>query len=143
MSSNDIISDSTNGFLKTGIIIFNIPGEASDKNLIMPSGLHWLRASYDGDVRGINQIISLQTQAVTAVFVDQNNDSSHYSTALANGSISKLLVQDASIKKITQPFSSFGGQIFTCPVDIKVKHAHRRLKAGNFSSAASCGPFKT
>ncbi len=111
LSSNDIISDSTNGFLKTGIIIFNIPGEASDKNLIMPSGLHWLRASYDGDVRGINQIISLQTQAVTAVFVDQNNDSSHYSTALANGSISKLLVQDASIKKITQPFSSFGGQI--------------------------------
>lgn len=142
LSSNDIISDSTNGFLKTGIIVFNIPKEASNKNLIMPSALNWLRASFDGDVRGINQIIGLQTQAVTAVFVDQDNDPSHYSTALANGSISKLLVQDASIKKITQPFSSFGGQMseqgmnfpvpFYTRVSERLRHKNRGITIWDF-----------
>jgi hypothetical protein len=108
---NDIISDSTNGFLKTGIIIFNIPKEATDKNLIMPAGMHWLRASFDGDVRGLNLVIGLFTHALTAVFTDQENDTAHYQDALPKGSISKLLVQDANIKKITQPFASFGGQM--------------------------------
>jgi hypothetical protein len=108
---NDIISDSTNGFLKTGIIIFNFQKEASDSNLIMPQGMHWLRASYDGDVRGVNQLIGLHSQAIAAVFVDQQNDLSHYGEALQNGSISKLLIQDANIKKITQPFASFDGQM--------------------------------
>ncbi len=134
---NDIISDSTNGFIKTGIIIFNIPKEATDKNLIMPAGMHWLRASFDGDVRGLNLAIGLFTQAVTAVFTDQENDPAHYQDALPKGSITKLLVQDANIKKITQPFASFGGQMpeagmnyptpFYTRVSERLRHKNRAI----------------
>ncbi|MBE0638624.1 MAG: hypothetical protein IH598_08890 [Bacteroidales bacterium] len=106
----NIISDSTHGLLRTGIILFNIPKEAVSANPSMPLKLHWLCASYDGDVRGINKMIGLYPQAISAVFNDQGNDSSHYDNPLKAETISKLLVQDSSIKKITQPFASFGGQ---------------------------------
>lgn len=108
--AGEIVSDSTNGLRKTGIIIFNIPKEAVSLNLAMPEGLHWLCAAYDGDVRGLNKMIGLYTQAVTAVFLDQGNDPSHYNDALKAESITKLLVQDASVKKIIQPFASFGSK---------------------------------
>jgi hypothetical protein len=106
----DIVSDSTNGLRKTGIIIFNIPKEAVSLNRAMPEGLHWLCATYDGDIRGLNKMIGLYTQAVTTVFLDQGNDPSHYDDALKAESITKLMVQDASVKKIIQPFASFGSK---------------------------------
>lgn len=109
-NAGDIVSDSTNGLRKTGIIIFNFPKEASSLNRAMPEGLYWLCASYDGDVRGLNKMIGLYTQAVTAVFADQGNDPSHYDNPLKAESITKLLIQDSSVKKIIQPFASFGGQ---------------------------------
>lgn len=109
--ANQIISDTTNGFLKTGIIIFEIPGEATNLNKAFSGEIHWLRASYDGETSGLNRLIAVYTQAVEVVFSDQGNDPVHYSESLPDGSIGKLLVQDAAIKKINQPFASFGGQM--------------------------------
>lgn len=106
----DIVSDSTMGFLKTGVIIFNLPGNEANNNPSMPPGVHWICASCDSDVRGINRFIAVHTQAVTAVFSDNNNDPAHYDEPLKAGTISKLLQQEAAVKKVNQPFSSFGGQ---------------------------------
>lgn len=106
----DIVSDSTMGFLKTGVIIFNLPEDAVENNPSMPTGVHWICAVCDTDVRGINRLIAVHTQAVTAVFSDNNNDPAHYDEPLKAGTISKLLQQEAAVKKVKQPFSSFGGQ---------------------------------
>ncbi len=106
-----IVSDATNNFLKTGIIIFDFPTGAVRNNPAMPAGMHWLCAACNGDVRGINQMIALYAQALTAVFADQGNDPSHYATPLTHESITKLLNQEPAVKKIAQPFSSFGGRM--------------------------------
>jgi len=40
-----LLSDSTHGFLETGIVTLEIPPEIGNDNTIMPSGLFWLRVS--------------------------------------------------------------------------------------------------
>lgn len=108
---NEIISDTTHHLLKTGVIIFNIPQEAADSNTKMPAGMHWLCGAFSGDVRGINRLIAIFAQAITAVLDDQGNDPSHYAAPLRNGSITKLLSNIPEVKKIEQPFSSFGAKM--------------------------------
>jgi hypothetical protein len=76
----------------------------------MPSGLHWIRADMAANTAGINKLISIDTQAVEAVFRDTGNDPGHLLQPLASGRISKLAEPRAEVKKITQPFASFGGR---------------------------------
>ncbi len=108
---NEIISDTTNHLLKTGIIIFNIPTEAVNTNRSMPAAMHWLCGAFSGDVRGVNRLIAIFPQAITAVLDDQGNDPSHYAAPLKNGTIARLVNNMPEIKKIEQPFSSFGGKM--------------------------------
>ena len=49
-------------------------------------------------------------QAATATFVDQGNDPDFLATPLPAGTIAKLKAADPAIKKIVQPYTSFGGQ---------------------------------
>lgn len=108
---NEIISDTTHHLLKTGIIIFNIPQQAADTNKMMPDGMHWLCGAFSGDVRGINRLVAIFTQAITAVLDDRGNDPSHYAAPLPDGSITRLVNNLPEIKKIVQPFSSFGAKM--------------------------------
>jgi hypothetical protein len=62
--------------------------------------------------KSVCETIGIYTQAVQATFViDPANDTSRLSDPLEAGSISKLQVADANIKQVTQPGSSFDGQV--------------------------------
>ena len=129
----NILSDSTKGLLTTGVILFDIPQKATKTNTLMPGGLHWLKATVEKSSEGIPHLIDIRSQAAKAVFSDDNNDPGFVATPLKEKTISKLKVSDSAIKKISQPFSSFGGKVaeksadFYTRVSERLRHKNRAV----------------
>ncbi|MDJ0697431.1 hypothetical protein, partial [Mastigocoleus sp. MO_188.B34] len=107
-----IVSDNTNGLIASGIINLPIPQEISkDKTTILDPNFYWIKASVKSRSPAICRIIGVHTQATRVTFVDANNDPNHLATPLESGTIAKLAVPTAAIKKIEQPYNSFGGKV--------------------------------
>ena len=110
--SDRIVSDSTNGLIASGIINLAIPDNIrKDKTTILDPNLYWIKASVGSRSRAICQIIGVHTQAAQVTFVDVGNDPNHLATPLPSGTIAKLAVPTAAIKKIKQPYNSFDGKV--------------------------------
>lgn len=110
--SDRIVSDFTNGLISSGIINLGIPEDISkDKTTILDPSLHWLKVSVQARSRAICQIIGVHTQAARVTFTDVGNDPNYLATPLPSGTIAKLAVSTAAIKKIEQPYNSFGGKV--------------------------------
>ncbi len=103
-------SDNTLQLVQSGIISFAIPAEATTTNTILPAGYIWLRASVTEAAEAVCDLISVDAQASVATFVNNENADDFLNTALPAGTVAKLKIPDASVKKITQPYSSFGGR---------------------------------
>ena len=103
-------SDNTLQLVQSGIISFAIPDEATTTNTILPSGYIWLRAAVTEAAEAVCDLISVDAQAAVATFVNAENADDFLNTALPAGTVAKLKIPDASVKKITQPYSSFGGR---------------------------------
>lgn len=110
LTPREIRRDATLGFLQSGMITFSLPGEMTDKNSVMPEGLHWLRVKVSDHTRALNHLISIQAQAGRAVYRETGAPGDHLSTALPPASIGKFLVRDKAVKSVSQPFASFGGR---------------------------------
>ncbi|HAQ20929.1 MAG TPA: phage baseplate protein [Prolixibacteraceae bacterium] len=109
LTSDYMISNQTDNFLKSGIVKFSIPPEATKDNTLLPSGLIWLRARMNKNFDIVCKIIDIRAQAVLAQFNDQGNELSHLKNGLPANTISKLIERIQSVKSVTQPFNSFGG----------------------------------
>ena len=132
-NDQNILSDSTKGLITTGVILFDIPSTASKNNNILTNGMYWLRASAEIDSGGIPQLIDVKCQAVKVEFKDKNNDPDYLAKPLPEKTISKMVVADSSVKKIEQPFTSFGGKIkeesneFYTRVSERLRHKNRAI----------------
>ncbi len=104
------IDDKTDNLSGSGIVGIAVPDDADTEHDLLPSGLHWLRMAVVSDADALNSLISIESQAASATFLDQNNAADFLETPLAAGTISKLKISDGSIKKIEQPGESFGGR---------------------------------
>lgn len=103
-------SDNTLQLVQSGIISFAIPEEATTANTILPTGYIWLRAAVTEAAEAVCDLISVDAQASVATFINNENADDFLNAALPAGTIAKLRIPDASVKKITQPYSSFGGR---------------------------------
>ena len=129
----DILSDSTNGLLDSGILHLTLPEDATQDNHLLPAGLHWLRAVVKEGAAAIPDAIALRAQAAIATFVDRDNDPEHLSAPLAARSINALVERDAAIAAVEQPYSSFGGRraeidrAFYTRVSERLRHKQRAI----------------
>jgi hypothetical protein len=127
------VSDATDNLVKSGIITFSFPKGANSTNTLLSSGYHWIRAHVESDTDGVSHAIAVLAQAARAVFKDQNNDFKILSTPLEAGSIKGLVVKDAAIKKVSQPFNSFAGrsaeedETFYTRVSERLRHKERAI----------------
>jgi hypothetical protein len=104
------IDDKSNNLTGSGVIGIAVPEDADTAHTLLPSGLHWFRMSAASDSDALNDIVLVAAQAATATFIDHDNDPDFLATPLPAGTISKLKVADQAIKKISQPYPSFGGK---------------------------------
>jgi len=109
LESQHLLGNETDNFLKTGIVTISLPENISSQNTLFPEGLLWIKVKSPKTFDAVCKIIAIHTQVIKAVLNDQNNDLSHLETGLPSGTISKLIRRDAFVKKIEQPYNSFGG----------------------------------
>lgn len=127
------LEDRTAQLLNSGIMTFAIPGDASDNGTLMPVGMHWLRASVASSPDAVCRLRMVAAQAFQATFADKGNDPAFSTGQLPAGSISALYQPVAAVKKITQPFETFGGrgreesESFYTRVSERLRHKDRAI----------------
>jgi hypothetical protein len=121
----EILLDTTNELIASGIVQFAVPKRATNAATIMPGGLHWLRATVRRQSAAIPRTIGVLPQALQASFRDNGNDPRHLEHPLPAGTITKLIDRDASIKSVSQPFSSFGGRMAERDASFRIRVAER------------------
>lgn len=104
-----IIADDTNTFLGSGVVRFVVPEDMTDKHTAMPATLRWLRVGIGTSYLAYPKLYAVFTNAVKAVFFDQANDLAHLASPVKEGTITKLVTSRAEIRKVDQPYPSFGG----------------------------------
>lgn len=108
----ELLNDETEHLTTTGIVKIAMPENMTSSNTVMPSGLHWIRASIRSNSRAASETTGIHTQAVQATFTNSiANDKLRLNKPIDAEQISKLEVADASIRQVKQPYETFGGQV--------------------------------
>ncbi len=127
------IVDNTNDLTQSGIIKFSISDLASSENTLMTDQLHWLRGIVVEKTIAVCKIIDVVAQATKVQFTDYNGIENYFKNTLPANSISKSVISDSSIKKIAQPYASFGGRVkesddhFYVRVSERLRHKNRAI----------------
>lgn len=107
----ELLNDDTNGLTSSGIIKFSMPAGMSSENSVMPGGLYWIKAAIPCKSKSVAEIVGIYTQAVKASFTNEvANDKLRLDQPLEAGAVAKLKAADANVKKVFQPYDSFGGR---------------------------------
>jgi hypothetical protein len=107
----EVTDDATEELTTSGIIKFALPENMTNDNTILPKDLHWIKASIPRNSQSVSETIGIHTQAIQVVFTNEkDNDKLRLGTPLPAGSVAKLKEADANIKKVEQPYDSFGGK---------------------------------
>jgi hypothetical protein len=108
----EVLDDATDGLTTSGIIKFALPANMTRDNTILPRDLHWIRVSIPKNSRTVSETIAVYTQAIRATFTnDAVNDKLRLGQPLVSGSISRLNEANANLKKLVQPYDTFGGRV--------------------------------
>jgi hypothetical protein len=123
-SENDV-ADHTNSLIQSGIISFAIPRDASNTNTLLPAGMYWIRAAVASNSDAVCRLLKVAAQALEVTFVNKDNDPAFPSKVLPADQITKLDRPDVAVKKITQPFATFGGQGVEAPTEFYTRISER------------------
>ena len=136
LDKGNVLSDTTNGLLNSGIITFSLP--SAKPSTLLPSDLFWIRAAIAMNSSGFADTVDVRAQAVSATFVDHGNAPDHLSQPLAPGSITKLVSPLPEVKAIHQPYSSTNGkaqeqaeQFYTRSSE-RLRHKNRTLTSWDY-----------
>jgi len=110
LQKDEILKNESNNLLKSGIFTFVLPAEATDNNTLLPAGKHWLRLQHQKSYDSVCKLVGVHAQAVRAQFQNKGNSLEHLIDALPAKSMAKLVVRLADIKKVAQPYATFGGR---------------------------------
>ncbi|UXH79419.1 hypothetical protein [Roseateles amylovorans] len=69
LAPSRVLSDSTHGFLTSGIVTLDLPRDLDRHNTVMPGGLYWLRVSADGGFEGFASLCNVRAQGLSVVRV--------------------------------------------------------------------------
>ncbi|PWJ57475.1 hypothetical protein CLV98_107183 [Dyadobacter jejuensis] len=142
LPGSHIISDDTFGLQTTGIVLLDIPSDATNNNTLLTTGLHWLCVSVDADSHRLPYLIGIMAQAVKATFKNQGNSDLHFQTPMPESSVTKIIDKPAEIKKVEQPFESFGaipsevGKAFWMRSSERIRHKDRAISAYDYEKLA-------
>jgi len=131
--SPNTVEDNTDGLITSGIITFAVPRDASDDNTLLPAGMHWIRAAVSSNPDAVCRLRMVAAQALKVTFTDKGNDPVFSAKVLPKSTISKLAQPAAAVKKIIQPFPSYGGRgkeeskAFYTRVSERLRHKDRAV----------------
>ena len=107
LAAAQVLGDSTDGFLTSGIVRLDIPGAIDRNNTVMPAHLYWLRLSADADFDAFAGLYSVRAQALSAVRSAASPMPLEY-TVLPAGSVTGPAASIPGLARVTQVGNSFG-----------------------------------
>jgi hypothetical protein len=114
----ELLSDKTEQMTRSGIVKIALPEDISNKgNTLMPptdEGHHlfWLKVSAPHAVAGVADLVGVHAQAASTTYKPlDGSDRDRVAKTLEPEQIGKTLEPDFGIKKIQQPYKSFGGRV--------------------------------
>jgi hypothetical protein len=132
------VEDPTDELLTSGIVTLAVPRDATSQNTLLASGMHWIRVAAAERTDAVNRLVAVMAQALDATFADAGNDPLYSATPLPAGTITKLAQPDAAVKKVTQPFATFGGSgaelptAFYARISERLRHKDRAITLWDF-----------
>ncbi|MBI3525619.1 MAG: hypothetical protein HY066_14055 [Betaproteobacteria bacterium] len=135
LNKSQVISDTTNGFLSSGIVTLDIPPDIDKGNTILPGDLFWIRVSVnDSLMHTLCSLYGVHAQALKVSWKRQEGNSlSHLAEKLPAGSIREARFSLTGISEIRQIMSSFGGlppesdRQRTIRISERLKHKNRAI----------------
>lgn len=138
LDAANLVLDTTNGLLRSGIVRILIPDAATTTNTLLPAGRVWLQAGVASDVDAVGKLVGVTANAIEVRFADGGNDPAHLAAPQPAGTIAKLVGGLAPIKSVTQPFASFGGApreadgAFRTRVSERLRHKNRCISPWDY-----------
>lgn len=134
ISRGDILEDRTQGFQVPGLIRLLLGPDATTDHTLMPADLHWLRGTIDGNAEGAADVLAIHAQAARASLKlsDAETDvyDQHLASPLPPETIKSLSQKLPAIKKVLQPYPSFGGRASESDQQYH-RRTHERLRHRN------------
>ena len=133
-----MISDSTMGLTRSGVIQLSLPEDIATDSSLMPGGSCWIEAAAN-QVAGVywSRVVSIDTQAVTATRVCDTH-SELVSAVLPPNTISQLSEKRPQIKTVQQPFATSEGRSrenaaeFRTRVSERLRHKDRAIQSFDY-----------
>lgn len=129
LEDRQLLSDTTNGLLTSGIVRIAIPKEATTENTLLPGGMLWLRATLRSPIDSVCRMVGVQANAARVVYAGNPAQAK----PLPAAAITKLANPVGAIKTILQPYASFGGRATEQPaafytrVSERLRHKQRAV----------------
>ncbi|MCW3162450.1 hypothetical protein [Chryseobacterium oryctis] len=108
---DNTIADETYSFTQSGIVAVNIPDFSATTNTLFAPDLFWIRVSVS-NIQAVCRILGIHAQAVKAVLTDFEQKGTVYTEITPKETISKSFKVISGVKKIKQPYASFGGRTY-------------------------------
>ncbi|MBA5868943.1 MAG: hypothetical protein GDA68_02890 [Nitrospira sp. CR2.1] len=146
----EVLSDATDQLTRSGIVkiavpedIFNEETTVMPRTTVMPPKtkddhhLFWLKVSAERAVAGVAELVGVHAQAALATYGPlADSDPMRVAAPLAPKQIAKTLQPDSGVKKVEQPYESFGGRVAevagTIPVRMSEQLRHKRRSVDAF-----------
>jgi hypothetical protein len=104
-----ICADSTQGFLRPGIVTLALPADIDRTGTVMPAGLYWLRVSCEDDLNKFCQLYSVHPHAVQ-VWREEESAPAAAPPRIEAGTIRRPRHAIPGLGRITQMTASSGGR---------------------------------
>ena len=133
---HQVLEDSTKELQAPGIIRLNLGEDAINNPTQVPTGMHWLRLVAKENADGASSILDLRAQAATATLSVTENLSAQGS--IPANTIAGLIRKKSDIRKVEQPYSSFGGQpqekldMYSRRISERIRHRNRAVISWDF-----------
>jgi len=121
--ANRVLSDTTNGFLSSGIVSLNIPEDINRDNSVMPSDYYWLRAAVAHEQGSICRAYSVQANALR-VIRESHEDAAEINTYPAAAKWTTVSAVPG-ISSIKQPGNGFGGKAGETDIELRTRGSER------------------
>lgn len=138
LSAKEILSDSTQRFMKSGIVTLQIPPDITQENTVLPGGLSWLCVSSDHGLDKFCSLYSVHAQALRASrYLDKDLTPSNR-IRLPAGTLSRMRKSVPGIGGIRQIQPSFGGRLtedrnqLRIRISERLKHKQRVLLPADY-----------
>lgn len=111
LNKNFLLANTTNNFLRSGIVKLQLPAAAHNQNTLLDNGFHWIKAVLPNGIHhtSVCELTGVFAQAARAVFSGNNLDSTEQESSLEAETLAKIVDKPVEIKGVKQPYPSFGG----------------------------------